>query len=210
MVNQTTFEMAYDIAAVGPEGLAKVELWGTKDGGRTWHLATVDNDRMSPAIVTAQGQGWYGFRIVIESGFGLRTPQPQPGELPEVWVVVDTTSPVAKLSIEEPHSESRPGVLPITWEADDESLAPRPISLWFRPESSESWTTLAAGVENTGRYDWQIDRRSPEKVFIRLEVRDEAGNITTVETPSPTSMAHLRPQGRIINVRPAHDAAGDR
>ncbi len=207
MVNQTTFEMAYDVSAVGPEGLARVELWGTRDGGRSWNLMAVDDDNRSPIVVGVDGQGWYGFNVVVQSGLGLRSPQPNTGDLPEVWVVVDTAPPVATLTVSEPGSESPPGVLAIRWEVDDESLGPQPISLWFRSASSDPWTTLAAGLANTGHYDWQLDRRAPEQLFIRLEVHDDAGNVTNVETPKPIIMTRLRPQGRILDVRPAVDAA---
>ena len=37
---------------------------------------------------------------------------------------------------------------------------------------------------------------------VDVEVRDEAGNVTTVTTPEAVSIDHVRPQGKILNVRP--------
>ncbi len=37
---------------------------------------------------------------------------------------------------------------------------------------------MASGLENTGRYAWPIDSRTPPKFYLRLEVRDEAGKDT--------------------------------
>jgi hypothetical protein len=206
IVNQTMFEMEYDISAVGPEGLRSIELWGTRDGGRHWLLAARDEDKQSPFLVNVPGEGEYGFRIVIETGAGLRTQAPRPGELPEVWVVVDSTRPTATLEVAEPSADSQPGVLTLRWQAADAQLAPRPITLSFRSSASEQWTTLAAGLENTGHYDWRLDSRAPQSIYVRLEVTDAAGNVTSVELPNPISMARIRPNGRIVDVRPVRDA----
>ncbi len=49
--------------------------------------------------------------------------------------------------------------------------------------------TVASGLENTGRYTWTPDDRVPSSVYLRLEVRDEAGNIGTYDTPDPVAIA---------------------
>jgi hypothetical protein len=41
---------------------------------------------------------------------------------------------------------------------------------------------------------------------VRLEVRDEAGNLQSVETPEPVQLIRTRPQGRIRDVRPISEA----
>ena len=42
LVNARTFDVEYDLQAVGSWGVAKVELWGTQDGGKTWVSYGVD------------------------------------------------------------------------------------------------------------------------------------------------------------------------
>jgi hypothetical protein len=42
----------------------------------------------------------------------------------------------------------------------------------------------------------------PERVLLRLEVRDEAGNVASFDTPNPVGLDRYRPSGRIRGVRP--------
>ena len=53
MVNSRTFELEYDVDSVGPSGIGRVELWGTRDGGQTWRRFTVDSDKRSPLRSTS-------------------------------------------------------------------------------------------------------------------------------------------------------------
>ncbi|HEY1785057.1 MAG TPA: hypothetical protein VGG30_05880, partial [Pirellulales bacterium] len=71
MVNLRTFELDYEVDSIGSSGVAKVELWGTRDGGRHWANFGADNDNRSPLVVSVDGDGVYGFRVVIQSGNGL-------------------------------------------------------------------------------------------------------------------------------------------
>lgn len=202
MVNARRFELDYDVDAVGADGVGKIELWGTRDGGRTWTSYGADEDTRSPFVVTVAGEGLFGFRMVVETTTGLRGALPKPSDLPDVWVGVDTTKPVAKLSVAEPGEGSRAGELAIRWEAADSLLAARPISLSFGQSASGPWTVFASGLENTGGYDWKLDNRVPDKIHLRLEVRDEAGNVQTVDLAEPVAVDRVRPQGKILNVRP--------
>jgi hypothetical protein len=79
--------------------------------------------------------------------------------------------------------------LTITWEVDDNArLAPRPITLCLSETLGGPWTTIASGLENTGRYTWTCQDRLPPRVFLRLEIRDEAGNISPYETREPVAL----------------------
>ncbi len=50
MVNSRSFDLEYDVEGVGPSGIARVELWGTRDGGRSWSSYGIDNDNRSPIL----------------------------------------------------------------------------------------------------------------------------------------------------------------
>ncbi|MBN2578052.1 MAG: hypothetical protein JXB10_03595 [Pirellulales bacterium] len=202
MVNTRLFELDYDVEAVGPSGIGRVELWGTRNGGRTWQSFGVDNDTRSPLSVDVDGEGLYGFRIVLTNGVGLSTGPPQTGELPAVWIGVDTTKPIARLLGAELGAGTNDGKLIITWKAEDTMPAARPITLSFSPQPGGPWTPIAAGLENTGRYAWILDSRLPPQVYLRLEVRDEAGNLTVVDHPDPVPLDRSRPTAKILDVRP--------
>jgi hypothetical protein len=200
MVNLRTFELDYEVDSIGSSGVAKVELWGTRDGGRHWANFGADNDNRSPLVVSVDGEGVYGFRIVIQSGNGLSGQSPRDGDLPEVWIGVDLTRPAVKMTALEPGAEG--GELAVRWEASDALLEGRPVSLFFSDQAHGPWTAIASGLESTGSFTWRLDNRVPERVYLRLEARDEAGNVGAYETPDPVSLDRQRPQGRIRGVRP--------
>lgn len=207
LVNSRRFELDYDIESVGSAGVAKVELWGTRDGGKTWTSLGNDPDSTSPYVVIVDREGIYGFRMVIESTTGLRSPAPQPGELPEVWVGVDVTKPTAKITSAQVGEGDRAGEMEVRWEAGDTALTSRPIALAFSESHDGPWTMIASGLSNQGSYVWRIDNRMPAKMYLKLDARDEAGNVGTFVTPEPVAIQRVRPQGKIRGVRPIGESA---
>lgn len=207
MVNKPQFELLYDVESVGAAGIAQIELWGTSDGGQHWLSYGVDDDARSPMLVKVDGEGIYGFRVVVKTGAGLEGAKPASGDPPDVWVGVDLTKPVGNLISAEQGSGNEAGELVICWEAADERLAPRPISLRMSESPEGPWHTIASGLENTGRYAWRLDQRTPQRLFLRLEVRDEAGNVRIDDSTEPVTIERFRPQGRIRDVRSAGEAS---
>ncbi len=182
MVNARSFDLEYEVDGVGPYGIARVELWGTRDGGRTWTSYGADNDNRSPIRASVDGEGLYGFSITVQSGNGLGGQPPRAGDAPQMWVMVDLTKPVVRLTGVEPGTGEHTGELLIHWEASDEALAVRPITLQFSDRPGGPWSIIAAGLENTGSYAWRPDNRVPERIYLRIEARDEAGNISIFDT----------------------------
>lgn len=208
IVNTRRFELEYEIESLGPSGLSKVELWSTRDGGRTWESYGEDADRQSPMLVTVDKEGIYGFRIIAQSNSGLGGLAPRSGDLPEVWIGVDFTKPEARLGkIEFGNDDQRGGEMIIPWTVRDLMLVERPISLAYGDRMDGPWTPIASGIDNTGRYVWRLDNTVPNRVFLRLEARDEAGNVAIAVTDEPISIDRLRPQGRIRDVRPVPESA---
>jgi hypothetical protein len=205
MVNARSFELEYEIDSVGPSGISKVELWGTPDGGRTWAVFGVDPDNRSPMPVSVDAEGIFGFRIVALSGSGLGGRPPTQGDAPDLWIGVDLTKPTGRITSAEVAAET--GELAIGWEAADDVLDARPIALSFGTGTGGPWTPIATGLENTGGYRWRLDNRVPDRIYLRLEVRDEAGNVGTFESADAVSLDRHRPEGRIRGIRPLGGAA---
>jgi hypothetical protein len=199
--------MDYEVDSVGPSGIAKVELWGTRDGGRTWTSYGVDNDNRSPIRVNVDGEGLYGFRIAVQSGSGLGGLPPRSGDVPEVWVGVDLTKPMVRLTSTQAGEGPHAGELLIRWEASDAALAARPISLYFSDKPGGPWSIIAAGLENSGQYAWQPDNRVPQRIYLRIEARDEAGNTAIFDAPDAVPLERIQPEGRIRGVRSVTDTA---
>lgn len=207
LVNSRSFEMDYEIESIGPSGIAKVELWGTRDGGRSWSSFGVDNDNRSPIRVNVDGEGLYGFRIAVQSGSGVGSPLPRSGDQPEILIAVDLTKPNARLTDVQTGMAQHAGEMLIRWEATDAALAVRPVTLLFADKIGGPWTTIAANLENSGSYVWRPDERVPDRVYLRIEARDEAGNIGSYETADSIPLDRIRPEGRIRGVRPINNSA---
>jgi hypothetical protein len=207
MVNSRSFDMDYEVDAVGPSGIAKVELWGTRDSGRTWTSYGIDPDNRSPIRATVEGEGLYGFRVVVQSGSGLGGLPPKSGDQPDIWVAVDLTKPLVRLTDVQFGEGPNAGELLIRWQASDSAFAVRPISLLFSEKPGGPWATIAAGLENSGQYTWRPDSRVPDRIYLRIEARDEAGNIGTFDLPQPVAIDRVRPGGRIRGIRPSTDSA---
>jgi hypothetical protein len=202
MVGSRTFDVEYDLDSVGPWGVAKVELWGTYNQGKTWESYCVDQDNRSPVRVTVPKEGIYGFRILVDGANGASSPPPRSGDPPELMVRVDMKSPTAQLQPIERGQGNLVDHLVLRWTAGDDNLEPRPISLFYSSSAHGPWSTIAARLENTGQYFWRLQRHVPEQFYLRLEVRDTAGNLTIAQPQTPVTLERPQPTGRLRGVRP--------
>jgi len=202
MVNSRLFELDYELGQVGPSGIARVELWGTRDGGHTWKSYALDRDNRSPILVSVDEEGIYGFCVVVTSGAGLGGMPPRSGDPPQVVIGVDQTKPTARILSAEPGAGLESNSLVISWQAADAMLADRPISLFFSETPAGPWTAIAANLPNSGRYAWPVDTLRARAIYLRLDVRDAAGNVGTFETTQSVLPDRVRPSVQIHNVRP--------
>jgi len=95
----------------------------------------------------------------------------------------------------------------IRWEARDEMPDARPVALFYGEQAAGPWTPIATELENSGSYVWRIDSQVPDQVYLRLEVRDAAGNMAEFIPADPVNLERQRPQGHLRNVRPVNPSA---
>lgn len=203
LVNRTEFEFDYELEETGRWGVAKVELWGTDNGGRSWRRFAIDSDRQSPIHVTAPGEGEYGFRLVVESVGGLQATTPRPGDAPEAIVGVDLQKPSVMLRGVRQGDGYFADQLIIEWRATDEHLADRPIDLFYSSRETGPWIPIATNLPNSGRHTWRLQRHLPRRMHVRLEARDNAGNTAATTTPEPLTIDVPVASGSLQGVRPA-------
>lgn len=206
MVNARRFEVEYDVDAVAPGDVAKVELWGTRDYGETWSSLGADSDNRSPATIIVDRDGCWGFKIVVEAASGLGGLPPRSGDTADIWVAVDTTRPQVRVTGAEAQPTAGGGELRVEYEATDDLPADKPISIAFADNPSGPWTTIAEAQPNSGQYAWRIDRRLPDRIYLQVTATDQVGNTQSATTSNPVSLDKLRPQGRIREIRPVRDA----
>jgi hypothetical protein len=210
MLNSRVFEIMYDVTSVDPSGVGRVELWGTRDGGRTWTSFGIDPDKESPMLVTVPEEGAYGFRVAVQNGLGLGGQKPQSGEQPDLWIGVDLTPPEARITSAGPGTGDRAGQLIIRWQARDEMPSDRPVSLFYSEAPGGPWAEIVTGLENTGEYAWSPARQAPGRIYLRLEFRDQAGNVGVFQTPEALALDSVGPHAKIGSVRPVVDSAQTR
>jgi hypothetical protein len=196
LVNSLTFELDYDVDRIPSTAIEKVELWGTRDEGRTWVRLGVDEDHRSPCKVNVEREGNYGFAVVVTAAGGAAGRTPRDGEPPEIRVGVDLTPPKVRLTTAEPDPQGRPAVMKINWQADDEHLGPQAVSLAYSSSPRGPWLPLAIGIPNEGGHLCKFDQQAPDSVYLRIEVRDEAGNLGAQSTQSSIPV-----EKRQVNVR---------
>jgi hypothetical protein len=204
-VNTKSVILEYELGRVGPSGIGSVEIWWTRDNGKTWDKAPNPdqpdekiNGRFQRVLELLGGDGAYGFSVVVRSGAGRAKKSPQPGEAPQFRVELDTTPPEAKLL---PPKEGDPGTVILSWKAQDKNLTAKPISLEWSERHDGPWQSIAANLANTGRYVWKLSpQKLPMKVFLRLRARDRAGNEGIAVTVDPQGIDFFEPEGRVTNV----------
>jgi hypothetical protein len=197
LVGSRTFALEYDLDG-SPSGVARVELWGTRDGGQSWHRFAMDNDNRSPLVVTVDDEGLYGFKILVQNAGAATLVSPHAGDEPELWVAVDLKRPIVELTAIERGEGNLADHLVLHWRADDNNLEERPIALYFSSRPGGPWSAIATSLENTCQYAWRVERYVPTRIYLRIEARDTAGNLAAfqtrepVELPSPQLTGHLR------------------
>lgn len=201
-INSRRFNMNYSVDAIDPSGVDRVVLWMTRDGGQTWKSWATDPDNVSPFPVEVDEPGVYGFRIVVHSRDGLTGLAPKRGDKADMWIDVDTEAPLVQITSVPYGRDNEAGRLVINWRAEDPQLTFRPVTLAYSSKPEGPWTPIERGLRNTGRYVWKVGSQVPERIFIRLEATDQAGNVGVFQLQNLIDISGLVPRGRIQSVEP--------
>ncbi len=194
--------MDYAVDSLRGLALADIELWGTQDRGNTWEKWGSDPDRESPFDVQVANDGLFGFRMVIIGENGLVSNRPQDGDQADMWINVDTKTPSVRITRALYGEGAEAGMLVIDYTCNDENLHDKPITLSYSERPSGPWSTIAAGLRNTGIYLWKADPGLPQQVYIRIQAVDRAGNTDEHRLELPINLRGLTPRGRIQGFRP--------
>ena len=199
LVNSRRVHLNFEISDVGPSGVSSVELWATRDG-KSWQRYSNEPPPSGPLVVHVAEEGRYGFSIVVRNGLGLASPAPKHGEAPQMWVDVDETKPVVKMT--ECHLGKGPdaSVLNLRWEATDPNMAETPITIGTSKSKDGPWTPVATGLPNSGGHTWQVPTDMPYEFYVRVEAADRAGNVGYAVTHEPMKVDRCLPRGTILGV----------
>ena len=202
IIGSNRFRLNYGIDSIDPSGVGKVVLWMTRDDGQTWKIWGTDPDRRSPFPVEVTEQGRYGFRIVVQSRDGLTGQGPSSGDDADIWIVVDTTAPLAQITSVPYGRGAEAGKLIINYKVADPLLTLRPITISYAANPAGPWEIIKEGARNDDRFAWKVSREVPEQIFLKIEAVDRAGNIGTHVLSQSVDVSGLVPRGTIHGVTP--------
>lgn len=222
VVGFLAFDLGYDVESRGPSGISRLDLWVTRDDGRTW-LKWSQHDGKAASVrvnlnvpANPHPEGAYGFRVVPVSGAGLSEREPAAGDAPDLRVVVDVTPP--HLDLFPPTGDpASPDTLVIPWKATDKNFGEAPITIEWADKPSGPWQPVAAAGEvvqaqatapqarrlpNTGQYAWRVPAGLPPRVYLKVSARDAAGNVREVVTRDPILVDLVKPRAKISGIVP--------
>lgn len=199
LVNSKTFRIAYELEDVGTSGVSKIELYITENRGKTWFHYGSDEDLVSPFVVSVPRDGDYGFAFRIRNGSGMIATPPQPGNKPEIFITVDQSPPQIELLPLQRGPESENQVL-IRWQARDREFGENPIALYYATQATGPWELIEGWRPNTESYLWKFPSQVAQKFYIRIDVRDVAGNVTRIDGTESFTIDRSRPKARITDV----------
>lgn len=202
IVRNTKFDIGYELDNVGASGISQVELFITQDGGKHWWRYGEDQDQRSPFSVEVPIEGTYGFAIRVQSGAGLANDPPANGAAPEMNVVVDRTGPIAELLAVKPLNGTEGSQLLIRWRISDKNPNAAPVALSYAVNQQGPWIPITGWQADEGEFAWKVKPGVPPHVFIKLDARDSAGNITSIMSEDPIAIDLAKPSARIVDVEP--------
>jgi hypothetical protein len=222
-INQHVMKLRYELKRVGPSGIGGVEVWLTRDDGATWEpYAKVKEREVTAESVQGPQErdfefsddkrvpfpdGIYGLTLVVKNRAGVgRTPRP--GDAPEIRVEIDTAKPVVQLFQPMPDPQN-PSLLLLKWSAEDKNLMENPVNLEYAETAQGPWLPIETNLKNAGRFasptvtgdfSWKVPAGAPVQVYLRVRVRDKAGNEGIAVTPTPQFIDLVEPEGALIGV----------
>jgi hypothetical protein len=201
ITNNKQVTLDYDVKP-GPSGVGKVDLWITKDDGRTWEWFAENRELKPPMTVELPGEGVYGFSLVVQNRAGVGKRPPASGDAPEMRVELDTTPPSAQLFAPQPDPRQRDAVV-LSWSATDRNLPANPITLQWAEQRDGPWNVIKSGLPNNGSYSWKLPETLPPQVFLQLTAVDSAGNPGVAVTQQTVVLDLKEPEGHLIGIRNA-------
>ena len=115
---------------------------------------------------------------------------------------VDTQSPLAQITSVPYGRAKEAGRLVINYRVADPFLTLRPVRLSYSRAPQGPWTIIEDNLRNEGRYLWKVDRAVPDRIFLRIEAMDQAGNTGTHVLSQFVDVSGLVPRGTIRAVEP--------
>lgn len=164
--------LAYAAADLGGAGLARVDLWMTKDNGLTWTRLGSDTDTASPFDVTLL-DGEYGLKLTAVDRVGNASETPVPGSPPPSRIVVDTLDPEVRfLNFMAGEILAGGTSADILYAVGDANLGTEPVVLEYSADGGKTWNPITAKAKSEGPVAWTVPAVSGKAYHLRITARD--------------------------------------
>lgn len=165
--------------------IAEMVLLASADKGETWEQI----DRQLPTAkefhFRAPRDGTYWLIVQTVDKQGRLEPENPDRVKPTLRVCVDTLRPQVRLkAIVLRETDRTPPVMNISWTVTDAHLDADSFTLAWVEKSEGPWhtvrsgTTIHYGEQSSRRVDVLLPRNLPERIYVRLRVKDKVGNET--------------------------------
>ncbi len=201
-MNAHQFDIEYQVAGTGPSGVGVVELFVTQDNGAQWWRYGIDADLQSPMTVKVPEDGRYGFHFRIHSGVGNAEPPPQPGQKPQIDLIVDSNKPQVRLLDSYQGHGDNINQVTVQWSFSDNHPIEKPIFLFYSSSRLGPWEQTEGALKNTGTSTFMLPRNTPAKLYVKVVARDAAGNQAEAISEKPLLIDLARPTARVITIEP--------
>ncbi|MBX7106733.1 MAG: hypothetical protein K1X57_21845 [Gemmataceae bacterium] len=215
-INSTQVAIPFRVSNVGVSGVPVMDLWYTRDNGRSWQKVPRQGDDTGTLPATpgdgdgvvkqftfpAPGEGLYGFTVVVRSGVGIGDPDPRTGDAPKQMVEVDVTRPEVHATVTRGAGAEVRNVT-IEWSAKDKNLADKPVSLHYSTNKDGPWETIISDLDARGRYVWSVSDQGPFQFFVQVRAKDKAENVGASTWNDRITVDLSRPQADLLEPKPA-------
>jgi Tfp pilus assembly protein PilF len=208
------FDVAYRAQDLGGAGIAKIQIYFQMGDSNEWHYYGEDKDLKSPFSFEAKQGGKYGFKLVATDRVGNSEKAPGPATRPDLWCLMDALKPIIKLTSFkganlQPLGFRKTAI--ITWEAKDNNMATRPITIEVSLNDGATWTeVVATDIPNSGKFVWNVPRftdkagNDVKKARFRITALDVLGN-KGIDVSDSFAFDSRVPDSRVTVVRWDHD-----
>jgi hypothetical protein len=177
-LNQRNFKVPLDVKPDQRPHISQLILFVSTNQGRTWQqeaVCTADKDGLA---YYAPRDGLYWLTVDVVDRNGNHNPRDVAKAPPSQKVVIDTLPPLLRIA----SAERKGDEIEVAWEMQEENPDLASLKLEYRTGDAPAGTWYDAPIQAAlfGRTHFTV--HSTEKVSVRLQMVDLAGNPGTAET----------------------------
>lgn len=189
IVNARQVNLQIKVQDAGPAGVAKAQLWFSRDNGGTWTGGPEVTSGFSSMAWTAPADGTFLLALVATDQSGNINPIPKGANGAQASILVDTVAPVIALTSPFGVADAKasgegssrrifkPGdQVVVRYRVNDGAPAARGVSVLLQAQTDARWEVLAKDLPIDAPYTFAIPDIQTKTARIKVQALDTAGN----------------------------------